>query len=253
EYVKDNPDAKIIFSPDWANGADVVARFFLDNFSFIQMGSVRGHITHMLPLDNHTLFIMTPQEYDIIKESPKFADIDVETIVPYPDGNPGFYFVHLRYVDNIDEIFAAEKAVRLALQESTLTIDGQEVNLRYSYLDSEFQDKWIALVFDNDPFTVAKTLETNPFVLEMTFPKPRTINGFSIIIGSAKVQITLKCYPMSGTEPIIYIFEGQGTKKQPELSFDLSTPTQVQILQLEVLDLLSSDQAKVHIWELKLR
>lgn len=253
EYVKDNPDAKIIFSPDWANGADVVARFFLDNFSSIQMGSVRGHITHILPLDNRTLFIMTPQEYDIIKESPKFADIDVETIVPYPDGNPGFYFVHLRYVDNIDEIFAAEKAVRLALQESTLTIDGQEVNLRYSYLDSEFQDKWIALVFDNDPFTVAKTLETNPFVLEMTFPTRRTVKGFSIIIGSAKVQITLKCFSKPGAQPIIYTFEGQGTRNKPELSFDLPAQTELQVLQVETLDLLSSEQAKVHIWELKLR
>jgi 4-amino-4-deoxy-L-arabinose transferase-like glycosyltransferase len=102
DYVKEHPEAKIIFSPDWTNGADVVARFMLDDFSAIQMGSVRGYIMQKLPLDEDTVFIMTPQEYDIIRESPKFSDIDVETIVPYPDGNPGFYFVHLRYVDNIE-------------------------------------------------------------------------------------------------------------------------------------------------------
>ena len=253
QYRKDHPDATVIFSPDWANGANVVARFFLEDFSSIQIGSVRGHLTQKLPLDEDTLFIMTPQEYVLVKENPKLTDINVETTVPYPDGTPGFYFVHLRYADNIDEIFAAEKATREALRESTLTIDGQKVKLRYSYLDAEVQDKWIALVFDNDPFTVAKTFETNPFVLEMEFPKVRTLNGFSIIIGTAKVHITVRCYSAPGAEPVTYTFDGQGTKQQPELSFDFPESTQVRTLHMEVLDPLAPDQAKVHIWELKLR
>lgn len=253
DYLDEHPGTRIIFSPDWANGADIVARFFLEDPFAIEIGSVRGHITQKLPLDGNTLFIMTPQEYDMILQSEKLTDIDVETIIPYPDGSPGFYFVHLRYVDNIDEIFVQEKAVRTALRESTVMIDGEQVKLRYSYLDSEFQDKSMALVFDNDPFTVAKTFETNPFVIEMTFPKIRTLNGFSIIIGSANVRITLKCYPEAGGQPTVYTFEGQGTRNQPELSFDLPEPAQVQVLQIEVLDPYSFEQAKVHIWELKLR
>jgi 4-amino-4-deoxy-L-arabinose transferase-like glycosyltransferase len=253
EYVKEHPEAKIIFSPDWTNGADVVARFMLDDFSAIQMGSVRGYIMQKLPLDEDTVFIMTPQEYDLIRESSKFSDIAVETIVPYPDGNRGFYFVHLRYMDNIDEIFAAEKAVREALRETMMMIDGQEVKVRFSYLDSDFQDQSMALVFDNDPFTVAKTLETNPFIIEMTFPKLRTLNGFSIIIGSANIRITLKCYSRAGTQPTLYTFEGKGTRNQPELSFELPKPIQTQVLRMEVLDPHSSDESKVHIWELKLR
>jgi hypothetical protein len=177
----------------------------------------------------------------------------VERILPYPDGNPGFYFVHLRYVDNIDEIFAAEKEVRQVMQESTLTIDGQPVKIRHTYLDADFQDKAIALVFDNDPYTVTKTYENNPFVIEMTFPEARQLTGFSIIIGSAKVQITLKCYSGPDTQPIMYTFEGQGTPKEPELSFNLPASTSAQILQVEVFDPTAVEPAKVHIWELKLR
>jgi hypothetical protein len=196
---------------------------------------------------------MTPQEYDMVKANEKFAAVEVERIIPYPDGNPGFYFVHLRYVDNIDEIFAAEKAVREGLRESVVTIDGQEVKVRHSYLDSDFQEKSMALVFDDDPFTLAKTLETNPFIIEMTFPRPRTLRGFSITIGSANVRITLKCYSRAGAEPEVFTFEGQGTRNQPELSFDLPAPTDLQILRVEVLDPYSFEQAKVHIWELNLR
>ena len=253
EYVKEHPETKVIFSPDWANGADVVARFFLDDFLSIQIGSVRGHITEKLPLDNDTLFIMTPYEYDMVLQSEKLTDINVETIVPYPDGNPGFYFVRLRYVDNIDEIFAEEKASRQALRETTVFIDGQEVKLRHSYLDSDFQDQSMALVFDDDSFTLAKTLESNPFILEMTFPEPRMLNGFSIMIGTANVQITVKCYAREDVEPIVYTFEGKGTKEQPELSFELPTPARTQVLRVEVLDPFAPEQSKVHIWELKLR
>jgi len=199
------------------------------------------------------LFIMTPQEYDLVLKNDKLTGIQVETIIPYPDGNPGFYFAHLRYVDNIDEIFAAEEEARHALRESVMKLDGQDVQLRYSYLDSEFQAESMALVFDNDPFTVAKTFESNPFVIEVIFPTSRTIHGFSIIIGSANVQVTLKCYPKLGEQPTVYIFKGQGTRQQPELSFDLPAPTQTQILRVETLDVASGERAKVHIWELKLR
>jgi 4-amino-4-deoxy-L-arabinose transferase-like glycosyltransferase len=253
QYHRENPNTRIIFSPDWANGTDIVARFFLEDSSFIQLGSIRGHITQKLPLDDNTLFIMTPQEYDLIKGSNKFKDITVERIIPYPDRNPGFYFIRLRYVDNIDDIFAAEDAVRQVLQEAILKIDGQWVNVRFTYLDTNLQHKAIELVFDNDPYTVAKTFENNPFVIEITFPQPRVIKGFSIIIGSAKVQITLKCYSTPNVQPTIYTFDGQGTEQQPQLSFELPTPTTVQVLEVDTFEPLATFPAKIHIWELKLR
>src|SRR5215212_779063 len=253
QYRQVHPETMIIFSPTWANGGDVLPRFSIDDFSSIQISSIQGHILQKLPLDHKTLFIMTPQEYDIARASLRLTDINVERIVPYPDGTPGFYFVRLRYADHADEEFAAEKAARQALRESMLTIDGQEVKVRHSYLDGDSQDQSISQVFDNDPLTLAKTFEANPFVIELTFPEPSMLNGFSIMIGAAKLQITLKCYSKTGTQPIVYKFELQGTRSQPELSFDFPVPTRVQILQVEVLDPKPHDQTKVHIWELKLR
>ena len=253
QYAREHPNTKITFSPDWANGTDVVTRFFLGDDLSIQIGSIRGHITQKLPLDDTMLFIMTPEEFDMITKSAKFVDVQVETVIPYPDGNPGFYFVRLRYAPNIDEIFAAEKAIRQELQEAVVRIDGQNVKLRYSYLDGEPQAAYIALLFDNDPYTVAKTFESNPFIIELTFPTPRNISGLSLIIGSAKVQVTVKCYAKLESSPIIYTFEGQGTIKQPGLSFDLPASQQVQVLRVEVLDPSAPNPTKIHIWELKLR
>ena len=253
QYRQVHPETKIISSPTWANGGDVLPRFFVDDFSSFQIASVQGYILQKLPLDNNTLFIMTPQEYDIARTSPRLTNIKVERIVPYPDGAPGFYFVRLRYADHVDEVFAAEKEARQVLRESTLRINGQNVRVRHSYLDGDFQDQSIAQVFDNDPLTLAKTFEANPFVIELTFPEPRMLTGFSIRIGAANLKITLKCYSKPGTQPIIYKFEMQGTRRQPERSFDLPAPTRIQILQVEVLDPKPNDQTKVHIWDLTLR
>lgn len=253
QYKQEHPETQIILSPNWANGSDVVARFFLNDPFAIGMGSIEGYVTQKFPLDDDTLFIMVPEEYALATSNSKLTDIHVESIFPYPDATPGFYFVRLRYVDNIDEIFAAEKELRQALRESVVSIDGQAVKVRFSYLETPDQSEAIQLVFDNDPLSLAKTFEANPYVIELTFPSPRVINGFSIVIGAAKAQLTLKCYPTPDAEPIIYTFEGQGTIQQPELSFDLPQPTQVQVLRVEMFDPLSPAPTQIHIWELTLR
>lgn len=254
QYLREHANTKLIFSPDWANGTDIVARFFLGDPSPIQIASVRGHIVQKLPLDADTLFVITPQEYDaILSETAKIKHVEVEQIIPYPDGNPGFYFVRLTYADNIDEIFAAEKAVRQVLREAVIPMDGQDVMVRFSYLDSSVQAESIALLFDNDPYTLAKTYENNPFFVELAFPEPRALSGISINIGGANARITVKCYPAPDAEPIVYTFEGQGTREQPELRFDFPELTETQILQVEVLDPFAGEPAKIHIWELELR
>ena len=253
DYHQEHPEARIIFSSNWANGADVLNRFFLGIPPWLDGGSIEGYMLRKFLVDENVVFIMIPHEYSAAKESSKFTDVRVEKMIPNPDGTPAFYFVRLRYVDNIDEVFAAERAIRQVLQEAPVTIDGQEVIVRYSYLDAAVQSEGIQYVFDNDPFTVIKTFEDNPFVIELTFPSSRELNGFSIMIGSANAQITLKCYPSQDAQPITYMFEGKGSVEEPILSFELPEPVQVKFLYLEMYDPYSPPPSQIHIWELKLR
>ena len=110
----------------------------------------------------------------------------------------------------------------------------------------------MALIFDGDPYTLAKTFESNPFVLELTFPTPRTLRGFSIVIGSATVEISMRFLSTPNVEPIVYTFQGQGSINAPELSFEFPNPTVAEVLHVEVRDLAASSDAMIHIWELKL-
>lgn len=257
EFKQEHPETHIIFSPNWANGTNVVAQFFLDFPMPFEIASVEGHITQKLPLDENTVFVMTPAEYSLAAASEKLTNLRIDKVVPYPDGTPGFYFVRLEYTGDIDEIFAAEKALRDIPRESVITMGGQPVTVTHSYLDAGTeegaQEDAINEVFDNDLLSLAKTFEANPFVIKMNFPAPRVLNGFSIFIGSARANITLKCYSTESAQPVIYTFEGQGSMEQPELSFDLPEPLEVKMLEIEMFDPLSPPPTKIHIWEIILR
>ena len=67
------------------------------------------------------VFVMIPDEYRQVVESDKFTGIKVIQVLPYPNGEPGFYFVRMQYADNFDDLLAEEKAARRMLQEEVLS------------------------------------------------------------------------------------------------------------------------------------
>jgi hypothetical protein len=195
DYKQGSPETRMIVSPSWANGTDVVARFFLDDPLPIEMGSIDGHLFQSLPLDENTLFVMTPEEYQMAQESGKFTNIRLEKTLPYPDGRPGFYFVRLQYVEDIDQILAAEREQRRELLTDIVQIEGEPVKIRYPMLDIGEPQQ----MFDGDTETVGRTLEANPAVIELTFPEPRKIDQISLIIGSTQAEISAA---LEGAEPV---------------------------------------------------
>ena len=248
DYLEQSPGTHIILSPAWANGTDVVARFFLSDPLPIQMGSIEGHLFQRLPLDDNTLFIMIPEEYQKAIESGKFKDIRVEKTMPYPDGQPGFFFVRLRYVDNIDEILAAERAARRVLQTAEVEIDGETVQVKYPLLDMGE----VANMFDGNPDTLARTLEANPAVIELTFPEQREISSLSVIIGSAELQLKALVYPSPEGPAAERSAVLKGSVDHPEASLAFGEPLPARVLRLEFTDPHQSEPAHIHFWEITL-
>ena len=248
EYLKASPETEIILSPNWANGTDVVARFFLGEPLPIQIGSVDGHITHFKLLNDDTLFVMIPEEFLLAQESGKFKDIRVENIIPYPDGSDGFYFVRMSYVDNIEQIMAAEAQERRKLRNADVLIDGQIVSVKYPLLDIGRVDYF----FDGDPNTLGRTFEANPAVIELKFPQQIMIKGVSVIIGStnAEIKAVLGSFLDSELREFTGIF--QGSIEQSEAVFEFNEIIDTQNLRLEIRDLHQSDPGNVHIWEIDL-
>jgi hypothetical protein len=169
--------------------------------------------------------------------------------VSYPTGDPAMYFVRAQYVDDIEAVFAGEHANRLDLVDGAITLSDQIIQVRYSPLDMGVIEE----LFDGDDFTLIRTWEANPIILEFTFPEPRRLTGFSMIVRGIEARLTADLYTSLEAPPITYSEIKQGTDDQPTVSMDFDSPSLAQKLRLTVEDVNSGQPAHVHIWELELR
>jgi hypothetical protein len=193
---------------------------------------------------------MTPEEYQRATASGKFKPIKIEQILPYPDGQPGFYFTRLAYVDNVDQVFVVEREARRQLAVGQFTLGGQNVTVRYSQIGSNnlgdiFDDSWDSLV---------RGLEANPFVLEFSFPEPRPITAIAADFGSMDLTMTVLLYPPGSDTPVklSQTWRDQPPDPHVEMKFD-NAPAQVSKMRVEVLNLLAGDTANIHIRGFKIQ
>jgi len=249
DYLNENPEQRLLISPSWANGADAVTAFFLPTGLPVQMGSIDGYIFERQPLDDRLTFVMIPEELDKVMSSGKFKDVNILRTLYYPNRKPGFYFVQLGYVDDIDAILAAERELRKEMQMGEVTIQGQPVNVHYSPLDMGT----IQHIFDGDLNTVARTMEANPFIIELTFPEARLVSGYVMTTGSASVKVTALLVTDAGAELLTYTDTFQGTISDPGFTVIFDQSVLVKALQFEILEVGVGEPAHVHVWEIEVR
>lgn len=248
-YVEQHPEAHVLVSPSWSNGTDVVARFFLPNNSPILLGSVDGYFFEKKPLDESTLFVMIPEEYKRVVESNKFTDITIEKTLNYPNGVPGFYFVRMRYADQIDQILEDERLARKKLLQETVTWGGQQVNVQYSMLDMGS----IQNIFDGNPDSMARGLEANPLELVIQLPEPRRANGITVRIGGTPTRITVTLQLVGQEKAVVYQTDFAENSLARTVRMDFNQSLNIQSLRVEIESTRDGEPAHVHVWEISLQ
>jgi 4-amino-4-deoxy-L-arabinose transferase-like glycosyltransferase len=247
-YLDENPTVDLVVTPTWTNGAETVGRFFFIDPIPFRFGSVNTYMNHLMDLNHDTTFVTTAEEYDQVVSSGKFTDLIIEKTIPYPDGRTGFYFLKMKYVDEIEEILIRELEERRELVETQIMVDDEIISMKHSRLDmGGAQD-----MFDNDLNSVARTLETNVFVIEMEFPSTRQISSISLVFGSASIELTALLYEDFDSQPLSFKFAERGSVDNPSAKFDLRDTYPIQRLRLEVKDLNESVTGHVHLWEIGL-
>jgi hypothetical protein len=248
KYVAEHPDLGLIVSPDWANGTDVIARFFLPDPMPIKMGSYKDYEFQFKPDIDKRAFVIIPAEWESMHTSSKFTNIQVDKILNYPNGKPGFYFVRVQYADNVEQILEDEAAVRHELQETQVTIDGDLVNVKYSYLDMGS----IGDLFDGSKQSLARTLEANPFVIELDFSSARPISGLIMTVGSMEAEISLRVTTDDGhIKEYQKIFSSAPENQTTQIDFEEAWS--VKMLHIEVRNMHAGEPANVHVAEIKLK
>jgi len=181
--------------------------------------------------------------------SEKFQHILVEKTIPYPDGAPGFYLVRLRYVDNITAIMAKEQAARRIPQEADVVIGTRSAHVKYSFLDMGD----INMAFDGDVNTLIRSMEANPLKVEIDFVEPQRLHGVTVQVGGVPTRVQVKLHPVDNAtlaHAPVFSKTVPATPDPRPVEIDFGGTFEVSGISLEVQNVLDSESAHVHVWEI---
>ncbi|MFN2386689.1 MAG: ArnT family glycosyltransferase [Thermoanaerobaculia bacterium] len=242
---------RLIVTPTWANYPNRFAEFFLtpaerDRVAF---DSLEGYATFKQPIEADGLFVVTQPELEEAMATGKFVLSPPERVVPYPDGTPGFLFVRVRYVKDIDAILAAEKAARARLVEASALFNGERVTVRHSMLDmGSVQD-----IVDGREQTLIRGIEANPFVVEIAFPRPRRVQVVRATLAHMKNALVAVEATGAGGDRVRSEAPYRSASGPPRFELILPRPVTAARLRLEIRDLTVGEPTHVHLYEIELQ
>lgn len=250
QELSESSRRRLVVTPTWANHPDRFAEFFLTPTERARMvfGSLGGHATFKRPIETDTLFVVTAPELEEAKGTGKFVVSSPKRVVPYPDGTPGFLFVGVRYVKDIDAILAAEKAARAVLVEASALFHGETVVVRHSMLDMGS----VEAIFDGRQETLIRGFEANPFVLEISFPNSRLLRVVRATLAHmSDALVTVEVIRPGGVR-VRFEAPYRSDSGPPRFEFSFPRPVDASGLRLEIRDLTHEEPANVHLYELQL-
>jgi hypothetical protein len=250
DFVQQDPESRVFISPTWMNGAHILQQFFLPDEPNVHMGNAGVYLLEMLDdLDESTVFVLTPEEYSEVMESEKLSVIKLERTVPYPDGRDGFYFIRMRYTEDAEGIFEAERQIRQQPITDEVLIEGQVVMIQHPLLDMGDVEN----LFDGDTFTMVRTYEANPALIILTFPESRALNGLSLTTGTMDIFLAVRLLDEEMDE-LIYLDQSYtNLPNDPTVDLPFSQgPIEVSALEIEIHGILEDPTAKIHIREITL-
>jgi hypothetical protein len=250
--LESDPGISFVVSPSWANGTEQFVEFFIPQElqPRLHMGQPIDFLDNMNTYTT-TEFVATADEFSAILRDQKFVDVNVIKTIPCPNGVPCFYVITLKPADNIANILAQQHAQDRDPIEDTMIFNGQTIRIRHSPLGSGALED----IFDNDPDTLARVLEANPFYIDL-YPMP-PIDTKSVFIKTGSLHnytITIRLYePGSSNGPVEYT---QTYSDQPNLDlppdpevtiqFDRG-PAQSDRIEIEIKDNISGETSAIHI------
>ena len=245
-YHQQTPDTRLVLSPSWANGTDVVARFFLPASFPLQIASIDSYLSERLPLDESYLFILPADEYQRAVDSGKFSGFLIEKIILWPDGNPGFYMVRMCYSANADALFAADLEARQAIQQETVRVGSQDLLVHYSSLDMGP----IGNLFDGDLNTLIRSAAANPLKLQIDFPTVQRMDEVSLRIGGTASTLDVYVQVPGEDSARTYHLEFNEDPLPRTISVDFRVPLEARSIFIKLKNTYDPEPGHVHLWEI---
>lgn len=248
DYAGQHPDETVLVSPNWTFQGETLRNFFTNEHPSIYVRGVADFFDAYHTDIGTNIFVLTPDDARMVEESGKFKPPQVAQTIQYPDGNDGFYWVHLEYVDDIDRILEAERAERRKLVTDTVMLDGEKVIVHHSSLDMGE----LSSLFDGNKDTLARSAFSNPLVVGIDFKSPRPIQNVTVLAGAEPVTLTVE---VTDSEGAAHTFETEAGLASgfKDVSIDFGSVLEVKSLKVLLYDVNVPEPTNVHLWEIQLK
>jgi 4-amino-4-deoxy-L-arabinose transferase-like glycosyltransferase len=246
EIRKRNPPA-IFLSSSWANGADFLLSYFAPGKE-VKISDISQFRDYYRPFPEGTVFVLTYNQYKEIEDSPKFKPFAPDRILAYPDGSPGFFFLRLRYADDVEEQFKKEMEARRQLLKMTHPLLGQQAEIGYSAVDMGSGPE----LFDGNSQGIIRGKEANPYVVEIRFPQPQPLSSARIYLRDGNYAIKALVEGPNGPEVSHQAEYRSGSGKAPVVEMPLGCPGAKRV-RFEIYGTDQGDIACIHLYEIELR
>jgi len=235
----------------WANNTNSFVPFFIAQGARdrVTLTGVDTFLLRRVPLDPATLFVLTPEDHQAAIDSDKLVVASPDLVIDWPDGRPGFYFTRLRYVDDVDRLFARDEARRQRLEQTETMIDGEAVTVAHNVLDRG----QVADIFDGDANTLMRGLEANPFLVELEFAGTRSLTSLELTTATMDYRLVVVIMDVEGTELSKTTARYRGLPADPTVTVDFDGATLAALrIRLEITQLDVGEIAHIHVRELRL-
>jgi hypothetical protein len=245
--MEEDQQRTVYVSSTWANGTDILMRFFIPDGSPVFIGNADGFLDQEMDLNRDMIFILTAEEFKALVESPKISAIDILDTISLPNGEPGFYVTTFAYSIKAKQIFAQEQEERTIPREGNTEWEGQTIEVNYPHLDmGELHH-----IFDDDLFTLARVHSANPAMFTITFERPTTLEGLQLTTGSMDLHLRASVLLESDPEPLVFEETYTDLPDDPTVKLPFGEALEDVIeFRLEIESLTPGDPFKIHVREL---
>lgn len=238
------PESHIRISGGWTWQADTLKLFFIPDEYPVETGNADLFLDQYKPEISDYFFILNPEDFQKTTSNPVIGSYQLLEIIPYPDGNPGFYVTKLAYAPDAQKIMADRLVEVTRLFEENAYWLGQQVVIRHTRLQEGDFEK----ITDGDPGTFLKTDEVNPLIIEVDFSQPVLMGGINAVIGSEELHLTLELNTTEGQFTFKEEFPGSAGQKTVSIAFNKEY--EVKSFRYVQQDPYAVPQAIIHLWEL---
>lgn len=246
-----HPDASLLLTSSWANGADSFNEFFVRDATSplhqrLSLVNVEDFNATLRPgISERAIIVLTEEEWKKFRLNPKFFLSEPIEVLNLPDGRPGFFAAHFGYSPEAQGIFERE----LAERRKPITTRLQLGSLGGAVIThSQFDIGSVADIFDDSDFSLVRTpANVNPLILQIVLDTPTPVTRIKARLWPMTVDWNITISDSDGVECFRQKGREQNTGEDATIEIEPSPCQTAKMVSLSFGEAGYHHESRVHV------